>query len=102
MGAPEWRGNINGKDVIATSFRREYCQLQVHLLLLCIWLQVNLMSYVKLSTYRDFRIKANFLQAADNQNQSLSVSVCSVTCIAYLTLGVLQTNHPILTLGISG
>jgi len=41
------------------------------------------MSYVKLSTYRDFRIKANLLQAADNQNQSVSVSVCNVTCIAY-------------------
>jgi Fanconi anemia group I protein len=34
--------------------------------------KVNLMSYVKLSTYRDFRIKANLLQAADNQNQSVS------------------------------
>jgi len=58
-------------------------------MLLCIWLQVNLMNYVKLSTYRDFRIKANLLQAADNQNQSVSVSVCSVICIAYLTPGVL-------------
>ena len=47
------------------------------------------MSYVKLSTYRDFRIKANLLQAADNQSQSVTVSVCNVTCIAYLTLGVL-------------
>lgn len=49
--------------------------MQVHSLLLCIWLQVNLMSYVKLSTYRDFRIKADLLQATDNQDQSVSVSV---------------------------
>lgn len=42
------------------------------------------MSYVKLSTYRDFRIKANLLQATDNQNQSVSVSVCYVICIAHL------------------
>jgi hypothetical protein len=47
------------------------------------------MSYVKLSTYRDFRIKANLLQAVDDQNQSVSVSVCIVTCIAYLTFAVL-------------
>lgn len=40
------------------------------------------MSYVKLSTYRDFRIKANLLQAADNQSQSGIVSVwkCYVYC----------------------
>lgn len=63
--------------------------MQVHSLLLCVWLQVNLMSYVKLSTYRDFRIKANLLQAVDDQNQSVSVSVCIVTCIAYLTFAVL-------------
>jgi hypothetical protein len=63
------------KRCLATSFCREYNQLQVHSLLLCIWLQVNLMSYVKLSTYRDFRIKADLLQATDNQNQSVSVSI---------------------------
>jgi hypothetical protein len=44
-------------------------------LLVCYGLQVNLMSYVKLSTYRDFRIFTNHLQVADNQDQSVNVSV---------------------------
>jgi hypothetical protein len=39
-------------------------------------LQVNLMSYMKLSTYRDFRIYSNRLQAVDEQDQSVSIRVC--------------------------
>jgi hypothetical protein len=55
-------------------------------LLVCDCFQVNLMSYVKLSTYRDFRIQSYHLQTTDNEDQKVSVSyfLCVCVCVCCL------------------
>jgi hypothetical protein len=53
------------------------------------------MSYVKLSTYRDFRIYSNRLQAVHDQDQSVSIRVFKEKggmCVCAHTFACMHSN----------